>query len=83
MKKAQLYITFNGNTDETFNFYRSVYGGEFMVRLNIPKRLKRESIPRFCKVAYIVLITGQRVFFSTTQNHELDFDTDFQELFHS
>ena len=23
------YLTFNGNTEEAFNFYRSVLGGEF------------------------------------------------------
>ncbi|MFX5668462.1 VOC family protein, partial [Acinetobacter baumannii] len=23
------YINFNGNTEEAFNFYKSVFGGEF------------------------------------------------------
>ena len=25
------YLNFNGNTDEAFNFYKSVFGGEFLV----------------------------------------------------
>lgn len=25
------YLNFNGNTEEAFNFYRSVFGGEFLV----------------------------------------------------
>lgn len=29
MKRADPYLNFNGNTEEAFNFYRSVIGGEF------------------------------------------------------
>ena len=29
MTKVSPYLTFNGNTEEAFNFYRSVFGGEF------------------------------------------------------
>lgn len=29
MVKAEIYLNFNGNTEEAFNFYRSVFGGEF------------------------------------------------------
>lgn len=27
--KANAYLNFNGNTEEAFNFYKSVFGGEF------------------------------------------------------
>jgi PhnB protein len=30
MKAANPYLNFNGNTEEAFNFYRSVFGGEFL-----------------------------------------------------
>ncbi|GAA4928495.1 VOC family protein [Mucilaginibacter defluvii] len=30
MKSANPYLNFNGNTEEAFNFYRSVFGGEFI-----------------------------------------------------
>ena len=29
MAKVNIYLTFNGNCEEAFNFYRSVFGGEF------------------------------------------------------
>jgi PhnB protein len=29
MKAAQPYLNFNGNTEEAFNFYKTVFGGEF------------------------------------------------------
>ena len=31
MKKLDPYLNFNGNTEEVFNFYKSVFGGEFSV----------------------------------------------------
>lgn len=30
MKAANPYLNFNGNTEEAFNFYRTVFGGEFL-----------------------------------------------------
>jgi PhnB protein len=29
MPKINVYLTFNGNCEEAFNFYKSVFGGEF------------------------------------------------------
>lgn len=29
MASVNIYLTFNGNTEEAFNFYKSVFGGEF------------------------------------------------------
>ncbi len=29
MTKVDIYLNFNGNTEEAFNFYKSVFGGEF------------------------------------------------------
>lgn len=29
MTKVNVYLTFNGNCEEAFNFYKSVFGGEF------------------------------------------------------
>lgn len=31
MATLNTYLNFNGNTEEAFNFYRSVFGGEFLV----------------------------------------------------
>lgn len=30
MKAINTYLNFNGNTEEAFNFYKSVFGGEFL-----------------------------------------------------
>jgi PhnB protein len=30
MAKVNTYLNFNGNTEEAFNFYKSVFGGEFL-----------------------------------------------------
>ena len=30
MKAVNPYLNFNGNTEEAFNFYKSVFGGEFL-----------------------------------------------------
>lgn len=30
MKTVNPYLNFNGNTEEAFNFYKSVFGGEFL-----------------------------------------------------
>lgn len=30
MKKANSYLYFNGNTEEAFTFYKSVFGGDFL-----------------------------------------------------
>ena len=30
MKAVNIYLNFPGNTEEAFNFYKSVFGGEFM-----------------------------------------------------
>lgn len=45
MAKSQVYLNFNGNTEEAFNFYRSVFGGEF----SILKRFK--DIPEGNKIS--------------------------------
>lgn len=31
MKTANVYLTFNGNCEEAFNYYKSIFGGEFLM----------------------------------------------------
>lgn len=62
MPKLNTYLNFAGNTEEAFNFYRSVFGGEFssvvrfkdvpMKGVNIPK--KDEN-----KIMHIALPVGK------------------------
>ncbi len=34
MAQTNIYLNFPGNTEEAFNFYRSVFGGEFTGGIN-------------------------------------------------
>ena len=43
MASINPYLNFNGNTEEAFNFYKSVFGGEFAMVM----RLKDISSPEF------------------------------------
>ena len=43
MAQINPYINFNGNAEEAFNFYKSVFGGEFTAI----KRFKELSSPDF------------------------------------
>ncbi|MFA5046820.1 MAG: VOC family protein [Paludibacter sp.] len=58
------YINFNGNAEEAFNFYKSVFGGEFALII----RFKDMSGPEFSvadneanKIMHIALPIGQNV----------------------
>ena len=58
------YINFNGNTEEAFNFYKSVFGGEFTTVI----RFKDMSNPEFPvaekdenKIMHIALPIGKNI----------------------
>ncbi|MES2645579.1 MAG: VOC family protein [Bacteroidota bacterium] len=58
------HINFNGNAEEAFNFYKSVFGGEFAMIM----RLKDMSSPEFPvaeedanKIMHIALPIGQNI----------------------
>ena len=64
MAQINPYINFNGNAEEAFNFYRSVFGGEFAKIM----RFKDLSVPEFPvaeseadKIMYIALPIGKNI----------------------
>lgn len=64
MAQINPYINFNGNAEEAFHFYRSVFGGEF-TKIS---RFKELSSPEFPvsekeenKIMYIALPIGQNL----------------------
>jgi PhnB protein len=62
MTKINIYLNFAGNTEEAFNFYRSVFGGEFsaLVRFKdmpMPGEKLRKEDER--KIMHIGLPIGQ------------------------
>ena len=45
MAKINPYLNFNGNTEEAFNFYRSVFGGEFAMVMRFSDMPPQENCP--------------------------------------
>jgi PhnB protein len=45
MKTLKSYLTFNGNCEEAFNFYKSVFGGEFSYKSRFGEMPGGENVP--------------------------------------
>ena len=45
MNAANVYLTFDGNCEEAFNFYQSVLGGEFMMFSRFREMPPQEGMP--------------------------------------
>lgn len=54
------YLNFNGNTEEAFNFYKSVFGGEFagLMRFKDTPEAAKLSAPEQDKIMHIALPIG-------------------------
>ncbi|WP_053977970.1 VOC family protein [Mangrovimonas xylaniphaga] len=68
------YLTFNGNCEEAFNFYKSVFGGEFVYlgRFNeIPPGESEPGIPEAYqdKIMHISLPIGKHDILMGSDNH--------------
>lgn len=61
MKSANPYLNFNGNTEEAFNFYRSVFGGEFQAVVRFRDFGNAMPVPEheLDKIAHIALPLGK------------------------
>jgi PhnB protein len=67
MKAAHPYLNFNGNTEEAFNFYRSVFGGDFPMVLRFRDMgdgmgAKGDDLD---KIAHIALPLGETMLMGT------------------
>ena len=64
MAQINPYINFNGNTEEAFNFYKSVFGGEFEMIIRF-KDMPNPEIPisenEADKIMHIALPIGKNV----------------------
>lgn len=67
MKSVNPYLNFNGNTEEVFNFYRSVIGGEFAMLSRFGETLGCEEMPEDEKngIMHIALPLGPNVLMGT------------------
>jgi PhnB protein len=61
MLKLNPYLNFNGNTEEAFNFYKSVFGGEFLALQRFKDNAECDKIPEADrdKVMHVALPIGQ------------------------
>ena len=67
MPTVNTYLNFNGNTEEAFNFYRSVFGGEFvmMQRLKDTPDADKLSARDKEKIMHVALPIGGNVLMGT------------------
>ena len=63
MAKLNPYLNFDGKTEEAFNFYKSVFGGEFMGEVSRLKDVPGMQIPEEAKerVIHVALPIGNDV----------------------
>jgi PhnB protein len=69
MKSANPYLNFSGNTEEAFDFYRSVFGGEFLTVFrfrdfgdNNPMGVPENELD---KIAHVALPIGDSMLMAT------------------
>ncbi|AWH85025.1 VOC family protein [Flavobacterium album] len=67
MKFINPYLNFNGNTEEVFNFYKSVFGGEFAMVMRFRDTQGCEDMPEEEKdgIMHIALPVGSSVIMGT------------------
>jgi PhnB protein len=67
MATANTYLNFNGNTEEAFNFYRSVFGGEFVMLQRFKDTPDADNVPadEREKIMHVALPIGGGVLMGT------------------
>ena len=67
MRAVNPYLNFNGNTEEAFNFYKSVFGGEFVTVMRFGETPGCESMPETEKngIMHIALPLGSSLLMGT------------------
>lgn len=67
MKAVNPYLNFNGNTEEAFNFYKSVFGGEFIALMRFKDTPGCENMPEVEQnhVMHVALRMGSNVIMGT------------------
>jgi PhnB protein len=67
MNALNPYLNFNGNTEEVFNFYKSVFGGEFAMLMRFGDTPGCENMPETEKngIMHVALPIGASVLMGT------------------
>ncbi len=72
MKTLNTYLNFNGNTEDAFNFYRSVFGGEFITLQRFKDTPEAGKIPEDVqdKIMHVSLPIGKENILMATDSLE-------------
>ena len=67
MAAINTYLNFNGNTEEAFNFYKSVFGGEFKTLQRYKDTPDAEKMPASAqeKIMHVALPIGDNMLMGT------------------
>jgi PhnB protein len=67
MAKMNSYLNFNGNTEEAFNFYKSVFGEEFLTLMRFKDTPDADKMPadEQEKVMHVALPIGDNILMGT------------------
>jgi PhnB protein len=83
MAELNSYVNFMGNTEEAFNFYKSVFGGEFsaLMRFKDTPEGERVAANEKDKIMHVALPVGKGVLMGTdaleSMGHKLKFGDNF------
>src|SRR5688500_7696754 len=80
MPKLNTYLNFAGNTEEAFNYYKSVFGGEFISLVRFKDMpIEGTEIPKGDedKIMHIGLPIGQDVLMATDAPESMGFKVNF------
>ena len=71
MIKLNPYLNFPGNTEEAFNFYKSVFGGEFATVMRFGDMPGMDQSPdQAAKIMHVALPIGDEVLMATDTSEE-------------
>lgn len=71
------YFNFSGNTEEAFNFYKSVFGGEFAMVMRFADTPECDNVPEEARnmIMHIALPVGSSVIMGTDAPEIMGFNT--------
>jgi PhnB protein len=73
MAKINSYLNFNGNTEEAFNFYKTVFGGEFVTLQRFKDTPGGANMPagEQNKIMHVALPIGDNLLMGTDVGHNM------------
>ena len=77
------YLNFMGNTEEAFNFYKSIFGGDFIVlqRMKETPQAEQLSAEDKNKIMHVALPVGNNILMGTdmieSMGHKINQGTNF------